>query len=95
MRVDDRLEDLGDADARFGGGEDRVVGGDADDVLDLLLHLVGLGGGQVDLVDHGHDLMIMLDRLIDVGERLRLDALRRVHHQQRALARGEAARLTS
>ena len=35
--------------------------------------------------------MVVLDRLVHVGERLRLDALRRVHHQQRALARGEAA----
>jgi hypothetical protein len=31
--------------------------------------------------------MVVLDRLVDVGERLRLDALRRVDHQQRALAR--------
>jgi hypothetical protein len=34
--------------------------------------------------------MVVLDRLVDVGERLRLDALRRVHHQQRAFAGGEA-----
>ena len=54
--------------------------------------LLGLGGGEVDLVDHRHDLMVVLDRLVDVGQRLRLDALRRVDHQQRALAGGEAAR---
>ena len=53
--------------------------------------LLGLGGGEVDLVDHRHDLMVVLDRLVDVGERLRLDPLRGVDHQQRALARGEAA----
>ena len=35
--------------------------------------------------------MVVLDRLVDVGERLRLDPLRRVDHQQRALAGGEAA----
>ncbi len=35
--------------------------------------------------------MVVLDRLVDIGERLRLDALRRVDHQQRALARGEGA----
>jgi hypothetical protein len=63
-----------------------------DDVLDLLADLFGLGGGQIDLVDDRHDLMIMLDRLIDVGERLRFHALRRIHHQQGALARGQAAR---
>ena len=54
-------------------------------------HLLDVGGGQVDLVDHRHDLMVVLDRLVDVGERLRLHPLRRVDHQQRALAGGEAA----
>ena len=34
--------------------------------------------------------MVMLDRLVDVGQRLRLDPLRRVDHQQRALAGGKA-----
>ncbi len=53
--------------------------------------LLGLGAGQVDLVDHRDDLVIVLDRLIDIGERLRLDALRRVDDEQRAFARGEAA----
>jgi hypothetical protein len=35
--------------------------------------------------------VVVLDRLVDVGQRLRLDPLRRVDHQQRAFARGEAA----
>ncbi len=48
-------------------------------------------GGQVDLVDDRHDLMVVLDALVDVGERLRLDALRRVDDQQRAFAGGQAA----
>ena len=55
------------------------------------LHLLGLGGGEIDLVDHRHDLMVVLDRLVDVGERLRLDPLGGVDDQQRALAGGEAA----
>ena len=71
--------------------EHRLVGGQADNVLDLLLHLVDVGGGQVDLVDHRHDLMVVLDRLVDVGQGLRLDALGGVDDQQRALAGGEAA----
>ena len=54
-------------------------------------HPLGVGGGQVDLVDDRHDLVVVLDRLVDVGQRLRLDALRRVDHQQRAFAGGEAA----
>ena len=65
---------------------------EADDLLDLLPHALGVGGGEVDLVDDGDDLVVVLDRLVDVGQRLRLDALGGVDHQQRALARGEAAR---
>jgi hypothetical protein len=89
---DDRFQHLADADAGLGGGEHRVVGGEADDVLDLLADLVGLGGGQVDLVDDGHDLMVVLDRLVHVGQRLRLDALAGVHDQQRPLARRQTSR---
>ncbi len=69
-----------------------MAGVEADDLLDLLPHAFGVGGGEVDLVDDGHDLVVVLDRLIDVGQRLRFHPLRRVDHQQRALARGEAAR---
>ena len=68
------------------------AGVEADDLLDLLPHPLGVGGGQVDLVDDRHDLVVVLDRLIDVGQRLRFDALGGVDHEQRALARGEAAR---
>ena len=49
------------------------------------------GGGQVDLVEDGDDLVIVVERLVDVGERLRLHALAGIHHQQGAFARGEAA----
>ena len=80
-----------DADARFGAGEDGFGGVDADDVLDLVADLFGLGGGEVDLVDDGDDLVVVLDRLVDVCEGLRLDALRGVHDQQRAFASGQAA----
>ncbi len=51
----------------------------------------GLGRGQIDLVEDRHDFEIIVERLIDVRERLGFDALRGVHHQKRAFARGEAA----
>ena len=46
---------------------------------------------EVYLVDNGDDFVVVLDRLVHIGERLRLHPLRRVHHQQRAFARGEGA----
>ena len=72
-------------------GEDGARRVEADDLLDLLAHAFGIGGGKVDLVDDGDDLVVVLDRLIDVGQRLRLDALGGVDDQQCAFARGEAA----
>ncbi len=89
---DHRLEDVVDAFAGLGAGADRVLRVDADDVLDLLDHPLGLGRRQVDLVQHRHDLDALLDRRVAVRDRLRLDALRRVDDQQRALAGGERAR---
>ena len=53
---------------------------------------VGLGGGQVDLVEDRDDLVAGVERLIDIGERLRLDALAGVDDQERAFAGGQRAR---
>jgi len=52
-------------------------------------HQLRVGVGQVDLVDDGNDLEVVLEGLVDIGERLRLDALSRVDDQQCAFARGE------
>ena len=60
--------------------------------VDLPARLLGLRAGQIDLVDDRDDLEAVLDRQIGVGQRLRLDALRRVHQQQRALARRQRPR---
>ena len=65
---------------------------EADDLLDLSARFLGLGARQVDLVDDRNDLEVVLDRQVGVGQRLRLDALRRVDQQQRALAGGQRAR---
>src|SRR5690606_24875230 len=79
------------AQAGLGGDRNRVGGVEADHLLDLRLHAVGFGGGQVDLVEDGNDLVIVVDRRVDIGKRLRLHPLRGVDHQQRALAGGERA----
>jgi len=58
------------------------------------LRSVRVGCGQVDLVQHGHDLEVVLQRLVAVGQGLGLDALRRVDQEDRPLA-GSQERLTS
>ncbi len=46
----------------------------------------GSADGEVDLVDDGDDREVLLERHVDVGQRLRLDPLRGVHDEQGALA---------
>src|SRR5262249_263067 len=89
---DDRFEHVGYALTGLGGDLDRVGRVDTDHIFDLLFDLGWLSRGQVDLVQNRHDLVIVLDRLINVGERLRFHALARVDHQQRALTGSERAR---
>ena len=76
----------------LGADRHRIAGVNSDHILDLLLDPIRFGGGQVDLVEDGHDIQPGINRLIDIGEGLRLDALAGIHHQQRAFAGGQAAR---
>ena len=52
---------------------------------------LGVGGGQVDLVDDRQDLQVVLHRQIGVGQGLGLDALGGVHHQDGPLAGRQGA----
>ena len=89
---DDRLQQLGNAGALLGGdGQDLVPLG-PDQVHDLLRPLLRLGAGQVDLVEDRDDLEPGVHREEEIAQRLRLDPLRGVHHQDRALARRQRAR---
>ncbi len=87
---DQGLQHIGDAEAGLGRDQQGIRGVEADHILDLLAHLLGLGRGQVDLVEDRDDLVVVLDGLIDIGQGLGLDPLGRIDHQQRALAGREA-----
>ena len=84
--VDDGFQHVVDSDTGLGGNRDGVRGVQPDHILDLLLHAVDIGGRQIDLVQHRHDLVIGVQRQIDIGQRLRLDTLAGIDQQQRALA---------
>ena len=89
---DDGVEDFLDADAGLCRSEDGGTRVETDAVLDFLLDTLGLGTWQVNFVDDGHDLEVVLEREVDVRQCLRLHALCRVDNEERALARGKAAR---
>ena len=51
MRCDDGFEHVFDAEAAFCADQQRVGGGNGEDVFDLFFDEVGLRGGQIDFVD--------------------------------------------
>ena len=85
-QLDHAFQHFVNAKTDFRADERRFGRIQTDHVLDFRAHLVRPRAGQVNLVDDRHDLKIVIERHIHVGQRLRLHALRRVHHQQRALA---------
>ena len=93
---DDGLEHLFDADAGLRRDQQRVGGVEADRVLDLLLDPIGARDRQIDLVQDRHDRQVVVERDVDVRERLRLDALRGIDDEQGTLrTRRASARLRS
>ena len=87
----DGVEQLGHALAGLGRDAQDLVGGHPEDLLDLGRVAVGIGGRQVDLVEGGDDLQVVLEGLVGVGQGLGLDALGRVDEQHHPLAGGQAA----
>ncbi len=89
---DERFEQIRHALAGLGTDAHGIRRIDADDFLDLLADPVRVGGRQVDLVDDGQDLEALLHRGVAVGDALRLDALRGIDDQKRAITRRQRTR---
>ena len=66
----------------------RFVDIKTDAICYLLEYAVHICTRQIDLVDDREDFCILLERLVDVAEGLRLDALGGIHHQKHTLTRG-------
>ena len=58
-------------------------------VLDLFHDTFRLRAGQIDLIDDRDHIQVMVQRQIHIGKGLRLDALGRIHHQNRAVTGGK------
>ena len=85
------LEDFFHAHACLTAGTDDVLMLASDEVNNLVLHLFRHGIGHVTLVDDGNDFQVMVDGHIEVGDGLRLNPLRGIHHKERALTGSDAA----
>ena len=73
-------------DSHFRGNLGSVLGRDTDDILYLLLDLLGVRRWKVYLVDDRNDLQVVFYSEVGVGKCLRLDSLGSVHDEQRTLA---------
>ncbi len=80
--LDDLLKDLTGTDPLFGRGQHRIMGVNADDLLNLVFDPLRLGSWQVDLVQYRKDLQVIIQRQIDIGQGLGLNPLGGIHHQQ-------------
>ena len=85
----DRVQQVGHALAGLGRDPEHVRRVAADHAGDLGRVLLRLRGRQVDLVQHRDQVQVGVERQVQVGQGLRLDALRGVHQQDRALAGGQ------
>ena len=83
----DRFQQGRDVGPLLGRDAQHILSGRTHHLFDLLRHRVGLGGNEVDLVHDRDDLQVVFHGQVQVSQRLRLDPLRGVHHQDRALAR--------
>src|SRR4029079_18684793 len=89
---DDRVEDLRDPLPGFRGDAEYAPRILPDEVGDFCGDSVRIGLWEVDLVDDGNDLEVVLQREVRVRERLRLDTLPRVDEEERAFARLQGTR---
>ena len=89
--ADDLVEQDLDAHAGLAGDAEHLVGVAADQVGQFRRVLLGLGCREVDLVQDRDDREVVFHRQVEVGEGLGLDALGRVHQQDRAFAGRERA----
>jgi hypothetical protein len=86
------FQDFFNAHAGLGRTGNRIGGVNADHVFDFGTRVVGIGVGQVHLVEHGHHFHTQVERGVAVGHGLRLHTLAGVHHQQGAFASRQRTR---
>ncbi len=89
--LDDSRQHVLNADAGLGRDGDRRERIEPQVLIDLFTHPLDIGGGQIDLVDYRQQFQVVIQRQVEVGDRLRLDALGGIDDDQRAVARQERA----
>ena len=84
--LDDGFQNVFHAHTGLTAGADNLLAFAAEQLYDLVLHHVGHSRIHIAFVHHGDNLQIVLQRHVEVGDGLRLHALRSIHNQNSALA---------
>ena len=85
------LEQFGDTFAGLTGNTQRFLPGQSQDLLHLLIAHGQIGCRQVDLVDHRNNFQSLIKGQIDIGNGLRLHALRGIDQQNRTFTGTQTA----
>ena len=78
--------------ALFGAGQQAFGAVDPQSFFHLSLDSIGIGGCQIDLVDHGNDGELVVASQVHISQCLGLHSLNRIHHQKGSLAGCQAPR---
>ena len=78
-----------------GHGTDRalvagILGFQPDNILDFIFHPLWLGAGQIYFINHRKYIQVMVQGKIYIGQRLSLNPLCGIHHQNSAIAGRQA-----
>ena len=90
--LDDGIQDLWHAFSGLGGTAKNLLAFAPQEIDNLVLYAFGHGVVHVAFIEHWNDLEVMLNRHIEIRDRLRLHALCGIHHKHGALARGDRTR---
>ena len=90
--LDDGFEDFLDADSGLRARQNRLLGGNGEDVLELLFRHFDIGVRQVDFVDDRDEFEALFLGEVDIRHGLRLHALGGIDDQERAFAGRERTR---
>ena len=90
--LDDSPHHFGNSHAGACAHAQDITGVAAQQLHNLVLHLIGVGALHVDFVDYWNDFQAIVDGHVEVADGLSLNALRGVYHQQCALAGSDGAR---
>jgi len=88
----DGLQNVLNADALLGAGQQRGVARNGQDVFHLGLCQRDIGMGQVNFIYDRNDGEVLFHRQVNIGDRLRFDPLGGVDDQHGPFARAKAAR---